>query len=117
VYILGDLTLEKDKEPIRRLLDKLNGKKHLILGNHDYLNPHVYVDIGFHSVHTSLEIEVNGYPLCLVHDPALSQLDRTKYFLCGHIHDLFKKQKNCINVGVDVWDYYPVSIHQIEEIL
>lgn len=112
-YILGDLTLVKDKEPIRRLLDKLNGHKILILGNHDYLNPFTYVDIGFISVHTSLEISTHVGDFVLVHDPAISQIDRNRTFLCGHIHDLFKMQKNCINVGVDVWGFYPVSLSEI----
>jgi calcineurin-like phosphoesterase family protein len=116
VYFVGDVSFSKDKEPIRRIISKLNGQKHLILGNHDYLNPFDYVDIGFISVHTSLEIFTEFGNYILVHDPAISQIDRTRIFLCGHIHDLFLKQKNCINVGVDVHNFYPISIQQIKEI-
>lgn len=109
VYILGDFSFSKDKEPIRRIVDKLNGQKHLILGNHDYLNPFTYVEFGFISVHTSLKIDLYGQEYILVHDPALSQVDRSKMFLCGHVHDLFLWQKNCINVGVDVHGFKPIS--------
>ena len=35
VYILGDLIWSKDPDDWNRLLVKLKGKKHLILGNHD----------------------------------------------------------------------------------
>lgn len=34
IYILGDLTF-RDSENARRLLEKLPGRKHLIIGNHD----------------------------------------------------------------------------------
>ncbi len=41
--------------------------------------------------------------------------------LCGHVHEKWKtKYVNghlMVNVGVDVWDYYPVSIDQIKEVL
>ena len=46
----------------------------------------------------------------MVHDPAESQVRRDRVFLVGHVHDLFKICKNAINVGVDVWDYRPVSL-------
>jgi len=113
VYIIGDISYSKDKEPIRRIVDKLNGQKYLILGNHDYLNPFDYIDMGIISVHTSLEINTSFGNYILVHDPAISQIDRNRTFLCGHIHDLFVQQKNCINVGVDAHNFYPITIAQV----
>jgi calcineurin-like phosphoesterase family protein len=35
----------------------------------------------------------------------------------GHVHNNWKKMKNQINMGVDVWDFTPVTIPQIEAIL
>lgn len=116
VYFIGDISFSKDKEPIRRFIESLNGKKHLILGNHDYLKPFDYIDIGFTTVHTALEIFTEYGNYILVHDPAVSQIDRTRIFICGHVHDLFVKQKNCINAGVDVHNFYPISIQRIKEI-
>lgn len=115
-YFIGDYSLSKDKEPIRRLLEKMNGQKHLILGNHDYLDPFIYTEIGFISVHTSLEIKTEFGDFILVHDPAISQIDRSKRFLCAHIHNLFIILKNCLNVGVDAHDFYPLSIKRIDQI-
>jgi len=112
VYFIGDISLSKSPFLIERFVNRLNGIKFLILGNHDKLNPFDYVDMGFVSVHTSLEKE----GIVMVHDPAISCVDRSKTFLCGHIHELFKVQKNVINVGVDVWDFFPVSLEQIMEI-
>jgi len=113
VYIIGDLTLygPTQKGAVEQFVNKLHGKKHLILGNHDRLSPQQYLDTGILSVHTSLEI--NSF--ILVHDPAVSAIDRSKIFLCGHVHDLFKIAKNVINIGVDVWDFKPVSLEQIEK--
>ena len=33
--------------------------------------------------------------------------------LCGHVHNKWKTKDNMINVGVDVWDYKPVSLDEI----
>lgn len=112
VYFLGDFSLESSihKEYLRSIVDNLKGEKHLILGNHDILKPFDYIDIGFTSVHTSLELD----PFVLVHDPAVSCVNRNKKFICGHVHDLFRKQKNVINVSVEMWDYAPVSIEEIK---
>jgi len=80
------------------------------MGNHDELKPQQYVGAGFQSVHYPyLEL----FEFILVHDPALAQVDRERWFLCGHIHDLFKVHKNCYNVGVDVRGFKPVSLEQI----
>lgn len=116
IYILGDFCLgeEKYKEFYSRTLKKLKGEKHLIIGNHDNCSPYFYNKIGFYSVHFPY-FELDEF--ILVHDPALSVIDRSKQFLCGHIHNLFTKQKNCVNVGVDVWNFKPVSIHTIRDFI
>lgn len=114
VYMIGDFSLKSSthKEYLRNILDNLKGEKHLILGNHDYLKPFDYIDIGFKSVHTSLEVE----EFVLVHDPSVSCINRNKLFICGHVHDLFKTEKNVINVSVEMWSYAPVSLEEINTI-
>lgn len=84
---------------------------HLVLGNHDRLNPFDYVELGFASVHTSLKLEAAfGHTLILNHDPAVHDVVKDKGILiCGHVHGLFKLSHRTINVGVDVWDFRPVS--------
>lgn len=126
VYFVGDLSLRGPENfgYYRRLLTKtLPGRKILILGNHDGLKPFAYVEAGFESVHTSLIIQdwdTNEY--VLNHDPASSCIDRhlppgqQRIWLCGHIHELFKTCKNVINVGVDAWNFYPVSFNQIYDL-
>ncbi len=115
VYFVGDLSNKTATHTgsLANIFKRLNGTKHLILGNHDVLKPFSYInDLGFTSVHTSLEVE----EFILNHDPAASIIVRDRTWLCGHIHDLFVCQKNVINVGVDVWEYFPVHIDSIREI-
>ena len=40
---------------------------------------------------------------------------RGAYQLFGHVHDSWLDSRNCVNVGVDVFDYYPVCFEEIEE--
>lgn len=112
-YHLGDFSLRNSDNWYwyKRCLDKMNGIKILILGNHDKLNPFLYIDCGFQSVHTSLDI--GSY--ILVHDPAITIVNKERKWLCGHIHTIFKKKNNVTNVGIDVWDYNPVSIEMLDK--
>ncbi len=113
VYFLGDLTIvgPQHRGFIEHLITQLPGKKILILGNHDKFNPFAYVDMGFLSAHTSLLVE----EFILVHDPAISIIERDRKWLCGHIHTLFKRKKNVLNVGVDQWGFFPVSIIEVRK--
>jgi len=114
VYILGDFTLQgrKSKDWFLQVARRLRGRKILVLGNHDILNPFDYVDAGFESVHTSLVFEQDKLFMC--HDPAWSVAVPNDYItLCGHVHDSFKLLKDkrtILNVGVDVWDYRPIPL-------
>lgn len=120
LFILGDFCWlgPQNKEVIRRHINKINGRKILILGNHDRLHAMDYVEFGIESVHTSYVYD-SYYPygqILLAHDPSLSNVwPRNKYMFCGHVHDLFQMCGNVMNVGVDVWDYKPVSLHELLE--
>lgn len=114
VIIVGDITLKGSdyKTKLERYFSSLNGTKIGIFGNHDKLKPFQYIDIGFQSMHTSLVFD----EFIFVHDPAVATIDKTKKFICGHVHDLFVKCDNCVNVGVDVWDYTPVPLDKVKEL-
>ena len=43
--------------------------------------------------------------------------DDGKWLLCGHIHEKWKVVGRMINVGVDQWDFKPVSIEEIKKII
>ncbi len=122
VIHVGDFAFTSNlmADRLRPILDKLHGKHILVLGNHDELKPFKYVDCGFTSVMTSciMELPFNGATrkIAIVHDPSARCVVPSDWiFLCGHIHDLFKSipDKLTVNVGVDVWDYYPITFIQI----
>lgn len=111
VFILGDFTMSNNREVIERYCRKLNGNKHLILGNHDRAKAFCYVDCGFCSVHTSFPLEEHN--ILMVHDPALSDVGKAMGYnriLCGHSHNFFKFHNNVLNVGVDQFDFRPISL-------
>lgn len=113
VYFLGDLTLvgPANKQYLFNFTRDLPGTKHLILGNHDKLDPFDYVEGGFQTVHTALDIG----EFILVHDPVNCLIDHNRKWLCGHVHQLFKLNRvgNVLNIGVDIWGFFPVSIDEV----
>lgn len=120
VYVLGDVSMlgKSQMEKLKSFIKQLKGNKILIMGNHDEMNPAQYVKIGFNQVvYPFLETRSGWYAY---HDPALATAIRNaELHLVGHVHQLFKliPEKHMINVGVDVWDYYPVSEVTLETIL
>jgi calcineurin-like phosphoesterase family protein len=126
VWNIGDIAMLEDKEisKLGPLLKQFNGIQHLVLGNHEDGRPFTYVKFGFTSVHTSMWFERHGYTFVLAHDPSIytivQNMGPKTYMLCGHIHELFQHllpEKRVINVGVDVWDYAPVSLQTILELI
>ena len=117
VFHLGDFAMigPSQHEKISGILRKLNGKHHLILGNHDECKPFRYVNSGFISVHTALWVE----EFVLVHDPSVYCACRHELGILahGHLHQLYDmiQSKKVINVGVDVRNYYPVTLDQLRK--
>lgn len=116
VYCLGDHGVNTTFDDLRTITNKLNGHKILILGNHDTFKPFEYIEMGFQSVHTSLQLELLGENTTLVHDPVVSCIDRKRLFICGHVHNFFEELKNVINVCVEVRKYAPLPLEKIVEI-
>lgn len=126
VYHLGDFCMgkKKDNVPIRK---RLNGKIIIVKGNHDPKDE-LLREGGFDEIHNRLELELDGYKLYLAHIP-IHLPDPTErwyppdligkppeyydYFLCGHVHQQWKRQGKTINVGVDVSDYKPLTLTQL----
>jgi len=120
VWFIGDFSLKGSgaRNWYELTLSKLNGTKHLVLGNHDRMKPFAYVDCGFASVHTGIKITIEGYEIVMVHDPSASIMFKDRLVLCGHVHSLFRFRTFLeggvvMNVGVDVWDWRPVSLKTV----
>jgi calcineurin-like phosphoesterase family protein len=117
VYILGDIALSKDKVS---LAQKLNGKKHLILGNHDYHNLHKIRELNcFQSVSYMKIINLDGKTLTLCHFPTYSFIG--DYMIYGHVHNNEKDESwlevrvkpNMLNAGIEVNDYLPATFEEL----
>ena len=124
IYILGDFAFARaaDISKVETLCKKLNGRKHLIYGNHDVIHPHRLAEAGIQSLHYPYLTLDNGWHL--IHDPSLAvAFPKGSVVLAGHIHDLTgdkviaNKDKLVINVGVDIWNYQPVSEEEIENLI
>ena len=128
VYHLGDFCFGK-RELLAPTLQALNGYKILIRGNHDRTKT-AMLEAGFAEVHDCLELELEGHRLYLSHIPVTVAADERRaknkyppeltrpppphdYFLCGHVHELWARQGNVINVGVDVRDFEPKTLEEL----
>lgn len=101
---------EGKPETAMTFLLKLKGRRVNIRGNHDRNN----------SLNTPIEklyLLHGGKNICVVHNP--TQADhKCELNICGHVHNDWKvKRLNdksiIINVGVDVWNFRPVTFDEI----
>ena len=124
IYILGDLTMSKDGEYANKLLSKLNGRKILIKGNHEsYLNDPKFDKSNYELITDYLTFNYQKTKFVLFHYPILEWdgfFGRSLH-LYGHVHntrlDYFQSTlpRRAINVGVDLFNYAPVSIDELIE--
>lgn len=123
VYHLGDFSTKLRAEDAQAVLSQLNGTKTLIYGNHDsHWSKTKWLRLGFDEVYDYLTVEIDGRKIGMVHDPALFVADSNfNLGLCGHVHTRWKTHifgnLPIVNVGVDMWGYYPIDIQQILEYL
>lgn len=112
VYHLGDFAFKADVESI---VKRLNGRIHLIWGNHD--SDKVRKLSCWASSRPYAEVNDDGSKLILCHY-AMRVWNRSHYgslMLYGHSHGSLPGNSQSLDVGVDCWDYRPVDIHQIRE--
>jgi len=113
VWHLGDFALGMPGEALARLLDALPGRKHLILGNND---PPVTAELpGWASVGHYMEMSVEGVGLVLCHYAFRSwnRMGKDWWNLHGHSHGRLKPLPRQADVGVDAWEFRPVSVAEI----
>ena len=129
VFCLGDIALG-GSGAWNTLIPQLNGKIHLVLGNHDIRNWRESYKKLFESVTEQLTVEIDKKTFILTHFPLLCYhgtwgSEQNCWNLFGHIHTLkegnigkdFERLKNLFptqyDVGVDLNDYTPMHIEQV----
>lgn len=128
VYVLGDVSFHGGKETIE-IFKQLNGKKHLIWGNHDkHLRKFAafWLDL-FEDVHEYKKIRVQPVPngpsqqIVLCHYPFESwdQQHKGSWHLHGHCHGTLPVREESLrmDVGVDCHGYYPISLATIKRVM
>lgn len=108
VFILGDFAFA-NKNRWKRILDRLTGHKHLILGNHDdceNIPEECFESIG-DLCKVSIKISDNNWKtFILSHRPFLCWEGNEKgvIALSGHIHISPDRDKTCTNGDVALWN-------------
>jgi calcineurin-like phosphoesterase family protein len=113
IWHLGDFALGVRGDALAGLLGALSGRKHLILGNND---PPATAELtGWTSVGTYAEMTLEGVGLVLCHYAFRSwnQMGKGWWNLHGHSHGRLKPLPRQADVGVDAWEFRPVSLAQI----
>jgi calcineurin-like phosphoesterase family protein len=113
VWHLGDFALHVTARRVDELLAALNGRKHLVVGNND--GPDTVRAAGWASVQAYAELVIEGTALVLCHYAfrTWKNMSRGWIDLHGHSHGRLKPQTRQYDVGVDLWDYRPVSLETI----
>lgn len=114
VWHLGDFSL-RSSEVTSRFLDRLMGKIHLVWGNHD--SNQVRQMPRWASSQPYAEISVDGTRLVLLHY-AMRVWNRSHHgalHLYGHSHNSLPGDSASCDVGVDAWDFRPVSLVEIKK--
>lgn len=135
VYYLGDFAMNPQLVPL--LVKQLHGAKIMIPGNHDkcWHNKELsrwhehYLRAGFEAIEQEMRLDIADESVLLNHLPYRNEaVPEQKYFeerpvdnggwlIHGHIHQHWKVVRKQINVSVDVWNFEPVRIDTIAEIV
>lgn len=119
VWILGDVSFGGNHKT-EEMLNRLNGTKNLILGNHDYSKSTAYMNMGcINQIQIYEELSIGGKFIVLFHYPISDWNGRYRgnLHLHGHLHSKtpfeFSGGLKRLDVGVDAWNYYPVSLEEV----
>jgi len=123
VYIIGDFIFRYEGNVVD-LLKKLNGKKHLIVGNHEKaIMSNAKARAQFVSIEKYEEINDNGRRVILFHYPILewNAFFRNSIHIYGHIHanekndtwSIMKTRPNAYNAGADVIGFTPRTLDEL----
>lgn len=124
VFMIGDFCFKNSKKgkkgegiPVSSNYwkSKLNGNIIFIKGNHDRNNSN-------RTIIEKLSIKYGGHRVNLVHNPEHADLNYDINFT-GHVHSNWEIKRirrgmtftDCINVGVDVWNFIPITFEEIQK--
>jgi calcineurin-like phosphoesterase family protein len=117
LWIVGDFSMSNIFETVMNYRKRINCKHTILIrGNHDYLDNEDYGWI-FHQVLDYKEFKYHGNLVVLSHYAmrVWNKAHRGAWHLYGHSHGTLPDLGNkSFDVGVDCWNYKPLSMTQIE---
>lgn len=126
VYHLGDVAMSKNPEAVGEILNRLNGKIHLIKGNHEssalrFKGRFTWIK-DYHELKVVDEDAPNGSRKIILLHYAMKvwrSSFRGTWHLYGHSHGSLPDDPNSLSfdVGVDCHDYYPLSYEEVKSIM
>ena len=114
VYVVGDFAFRSARDP-QHYLERLAGRKHLIVGNHDGENTQTAP--GWSSVQQLAEVRVADVRVVACHYALrVWPCDRRgAIHVYGHSHGNLPGDRRSLDVGVDCWGFQPVSLEEIRD--
>lgn len=111
VWHLGDFCF--GDRSAQSYFSRLNGRKHLIWGNHD--TDHVK-QLPWESSSAYREIRLDREFICLFHygQRRWNRGHHGAFQLFGHSHGGLEPIPRSLDVGVDAWDYRPIRLSEIK---
>lgn len=108
VIINGDFCL-CNRTKFKKIHNTLNGTKIYLQGSHGNNVTKAIIN--------SMVIDYGGHEIFIIHNPEDINCNYKLNFT-AHVHDKWdiayiNRETIAINIGVDVWDYYPITIEEI----
>ena len=129
VYFLGDFGFPPKMQgtALTEIINELNGHIWWVMGNHDYKNEKA-LDLPRHTKHkivgmgdiAYVKLSANKQRVFLCHYPMESWRSSCHgvWSMHGHTHEKNRiTGRNRLHIGVDAWDYTPVSEAQVIKIM
>ncbi|MCF6368162.1 metallophosphoesterase family protein [Rhizobium halophilum] len=113
VWHLGDVMSARSTAEAEVLLSRLNGRKHLVVGNNDPVT--VSAASGWESVQHYAELKLGDHFLVLCHYAfrTWNQMGKRSINLHGHSHGRLKSLPRQFDVGVDARSLRPVLLEEL----
>ena len=130
VYFIGDFSFSSDENEVINIIKRLNGEKHFIAGNHDkgMFKERIMKQFQTFSKTPFKEIYVQdpdarggkqSITLCHYAMRVWNKSHHGAFHLYGHSHGSLPDDPNSrsFDVGVDCWDFTPVSYEQVKKVM
>lgn len=108
VYHLGDVAMSR---PALKIVERLNGHKRLLFGNHDIYDYKSYTEVGFEKLMSYRKFD----GLFLSHIPIHPSSMPKFVNVHGHIHANGDLGERYVNVSVEATGFAPLSLEEVKQ--